>query len=79
MTTYSALLVYPEGDTQEASGRLSINQIVDINGSPLRPPLPTVKMIAFRVYKISKNESRGEHVTSYHLELVRREEMLEYV
>ncbi len=72
MTLYSKLLVYPEGDTQDALLSLTINQIVDLNGSPLSLPLPTAKMIAYRVYKISKNETRGEHVTHYHLALGER-------
>jgi len=79
MTIYSEQLVYPDGDTQEAAVPLTINQIVDVNGIPLSLPLPTVKTLAYRVFRISKNETRGEHVTSYFLELVRHEEMLEYV
>ena len=79
MTTYTQTLVYPDGDTQETDIPLRINQIVDLNGKPLAPPLPTLKMIVYRVFRITKNETRGEHVTAYHLELVRREEMLGYV
>ena len=79
MTIYEEILVYPEGDTQEAPSQLVLNQIVDVNGSPLQLPLPTAKMIAYRVYRIAKNEIRGEHTTRYHLCLVRREEMYEYV
>ena len=79
MTTYSRFLVYPDGDTQEAASQLQVNQIVDLNGIPLTPPLPTVRMIVYRVYKITAGESRGEHTTRYHLELVKREEMLEYM
>ena len=79
MTIYTRLLVYPNGDTQEARVSLRINQIVDLNGYPLDLPLDTVKMIAYRVNKITTCESRGEETTSYHLELVRREEMLEYI
>ncbi|MBN1685797.1 MAG: hypothetical protein JW852_04035 [Spirochaetales bacterium] len=79
MTLYSYILVYPEGDTQEAAAELKINQLVDLNGIPLKLPLPTVKMVVYRVSKITKYETRAEVVTRYHLELVRREEMLEYV
>ena len=79
MTTYSRVLVYPDGDVQDAGPELRINQIVDLNGNPLNPPLPTVRMIVYRVYKITADEVRGEHTTRYHLALVRREEMLEYV
>jgi len=79
VTIYSHILVYPEGDVQNAPSPLRINQIVDLNGIPLSPPLPTVRMIVYRVYKITADESRGEHMTRYHLELVNREEMLDYV
>ena len=79
MTEYSHHLVYPEGDLQEAFQPLAINQLVDINGRPLTLPLPTLKMIVYRVYKITKSESRAEHCTKYHLELVRRDEMLEHM
>jgi len=77
MTIYSRVLVYPDGDTQEAVAILRINQLVDLNGNPLQMPLPTVRMIAYRVYKITTSESKGESVTRYHLELVRRDEMFE--
>ncbi len=79
MTVYSHYLVYPEGDMQEAAQPLTINQLVDINGRTLALPLPTVKMIVYRVYKITQGETKGEITTKYHLELVRRDEMLEHL
>lgn len=79
MTIYTDLLVYPEGDTQEALQQLTINQLVDLNGAPLALPLPTAKMIVYRVYKITKSEMKGEITTRYHLELVRRDELLEHL
>ena len=77
MTLYSYVLVYPDGEAQEAVVQLRINQLVDLNGIPLKLPLPTSRMIVYRVYKITESETRGERVTRYHLELVRRKEMLE--
>jgi hypothetical protein len=77
MTLETRLLVYPEGDTQEIPHTLRFNQVVDINGRPLRLPLPTVKMIAYRVGKISTKEERGERTVSYHLDLLRRNDMIE--
>ena len=77
MTLYSRRLVYPEGDTQEISHRLTINQVVDLNGLPLEPPLPTDRMIVYRVYKITTDVSVGEEVTNYHLDLIRRDELTE--
>jgi hypothetical protein len=77
MTLESRILVYPEGDTQEIPHTLRFNQVVDINGRPLPLPLPTVKMIAYRVSKISTREERGERITSYYLDLLKRNDMLE--
>ena len=74
MTIYSSYLVYPEGDKQEAETVLHINQLVDINGNPLALPLRTTKMIVYRVYKMTKNETRGEETTYYYLELIKRDE-----
>jgi len=71
----SYYLVYPEGEIQEISSRLEFNVIVDMNGTPLRLPLKTHRMIVYRVYKIRENEKRGEKETYYHLELVRGEEL----
>ncbi len=69
------IIVYPEGDTQEIPHILRLNQIVDINGFPLRTPLQSVKVIAFRVYKKTTAENRNETVTSFHLEQLSLEEL----
>ncbi len=61
-------IVYPEGDRQEISHHLSINQIVDINGYPLNMPLKSAKMIAYRVYRKSTQETRNEVITSFFLQ-----------
>jgi hypothetical protein len=53
------VLVYPEGDTQEIRHRLQINQIVDLNGNPLRFPLRNTRIIAYRVYRISTRQPVG--------------------
>lgn len=79
MTVETKLIVFPDGDRQEISQGLRFNQVVDINGRPLPLPLPTVKMIAYRVVKISTREERGERVISYYLDLLRRSDMLEIV
>jgi hypothetical protein len=71
-------IVFPEGDTQEIPSRLSLNDIVDINGQPIPLPLPTNRMIAFRVAKIRVNENRGGNETFHHLELLSAEELLPY-
>ena len=61
-------IVFPEGDRQEISHTLYINQIVDINGYPLDMPLRTSKMIAYRIYKKSMEETRNEVITSFFLQ-----------
>lgn len=68
-------LVYPEGEVQEIEHPLPFNQIVGLNGEPLQLPLPTHRMIVYRVYKISRDVKKGETVHSYHLELVKGDEL----
>ena len=71
-------IVFPEGDVQEIPGRLPINDIVDINGKHLPLPLPTNRMIAFRVAKISTSEGKGSSETYHFLDLLSAEELLEF-
>jgi len=70
-------IVFPEGDRQEIPHRLSVNQLVDLNGYPLPAPLPTSRMIVYRVRRISTDSGRNGETVSYHLELVGREELEE--
>ncbi|MDR0497762.1 MAG: hypothetical protein LBH42_09120 [Treponema sp.] len=74
-----SFIVYPEGDTQEIQGRLAFNQLVDINGNLLNIPLPTVKMIVFRVAKISTDEYKGGATVYHYLEQLSAGELQEYV
>ncbi|MDR3173874.1 MAG: hypothetical protein LBU19_06475 [Treponema sp.] len=78
MLIHEYFVVFPEGDIQEISTRLPLNAVVDINGRILDLPLPTNRMIAFRVYKIRVNESRGTNETLHYLELLSAEELLPY-
>jgi hypothetical protein len=71
-------IVYPEGDTQEVQGRLRLNEIVDVNGNPLPLPLPTNKMIAFKVARVSSRDYKGGTETYHYLELQSADELLEY-
>ncbi|MCL2214525.1 MAG: hypothetical protein FWC06_04865 [Treponema sp.] len=71
-------IVFPEGDFQEVSGRLPFNTIVDMNGNVLSLPLPTNKMIAFKVAGIKTEEKTGETITYHLLDLLSAEELLEY-
>ena len=68
-------VAYPEGDQREIEHELGVNQLVDLNGMPLPLPLPTSRMIVYRVWKVStRQESYTEEIT-YHLELVTKPEM----
>jgi hypothetical protein len=78
MFTNEFFVIFPEGDVQEISGRLPINAVVDINGRPLPLPLPTNRMIAFRVIKIKTDENKGGNETFHFLELLSVEELLAY-
>jgi hypothetical protein len=70
MYTIGFYIVFPEGDAQEIGGPLSLNSLVDLNGNPLSFPLPTNRMIVFRVMKISARENKGGKETFHYLELV---------
>jgi len=71
----SCRIVYPEGDVIEIEHDLSINQLVDLNGMPLPLPLPTARMIAYRVFRKSTQVVRKEEMVSYYLELVSAAEL----
>ena len=71
-------LVFPEGDTQEIEWALNFGQIVDVSGRPLSLPVPTVRMLAFRVRRISTEETRNEDITSYSLEQLFPEDLAAY-
>ena len=68
-------IVYPEGDSREIEHDLRVNQLVDLNGNPLPLPLPTARMIVYRVWKVSTQAERHEECIFYHLELVTRPEL----
>jgi hypothetical protein len=52
-----------------------VNQLVDLNGNPLALPLPSARMIVYRVWKVSTQVERHEESVFYHLELVTRPEL----
>ena len=78
MFTTEFFIVFPEGDVQEIDKRLPFNSIVDINGNQLSLPLPTNRMIAFKVGRIKTDENKGGNETYHFLELLSAEELLEY-
>ena len=77
MVPHTFMIVYPEGDSREIEHALKVNQLVDLNGNPLALPLPTSKMIVYRVWKISTRVEWKDEETCYHLELVTRPELEE--
>ena len=79
MFTQDFYIVFPEGDLQEVPGRLPFNTMVDMNGNVLDLPLPTNKMIVFRVARIKTSENKGSNETFHFLELVSAEELLPFV
>lgn len=73
------LIVFPEGETQEISGELPFNALVDMNGGLLDLPLRTHRMIAYRVSRITSSEDRGETIKRYFLDLVAAGELASLV
>ncbi|MCL2763779.1 MAG: hypothetical protein FWD40_00670 [Treponema sp.] len=71
-------IVFPEGDVQEIRGRLPFNSLVDMNGNVLGLPLPTNKMIVFKVAGIKTEEKKGSSTTYHFLDLLSAEELLGY-
>jgi len=70
MRMNSYYLVYPEGDLQEIDAPLSFDEIVGLNGMPIRLPLATARTLAYRVYRINRKEERGETAHFYFLEQI---------
>lgn len=79
MQIYTDVVVFPEGETQEIQAGLAINSLVDLNGRELELPLPTNRIIAYRVVKMRTKEERGETTRFFFLELVPASELLQYV
>jgi len=72
-------IVFPEGDVQEVPARLPFNTLVDMNGNLLNLPLPTNKMIVFKVAGIKTEERKGVSETYHFLDMLSAEELIEYV
>jgi len=63
-------IVYPEGEAQEIPGPLRIGALVDLNGQPLPSPLPSLRIIAYRVGRVVSKEGRNSTEILHYLELV---------
>ena len=71
-------IIFPEGDRQEIDWPLRFHQVVDVGGRPLQQPVPTTRMLAYRVFRISTEETRNEEITSYQLEQLLPNDLIEY-
>ena len=78
MTLDEYYIVYPEGGSQELETPLRIDELVDLNGRRLPLPLPSPRVIAYRVVKIRHTEERGTHSVFHYVELVPAHELLAY-
>lgn len=72
-------IVYPEGDTAEINWSLRFNQLVGVDGRPLRLPLITTRLIAYRVNRVSTKDTRNEQIVEYHLEQLFPEQLGGYL
>jgi hypothetical protein len=79
MTLYEFHIVFPEGETQEIEHQLGPGDIVDVNGTPLRLPLPTNRMLAYHVCRKRTAEERGLVITWYYLEQLSAADLLEWI
>ncbi len=78
MTVDEYYIVYPDGESQELEAPLRIDSLVDLNGRTLALPLPSPRVIAYRVTKIRHTEERGCHSVFHYVELVPARELLSY-
>ncbi len=78
MHVVSSYIVYPEGEEQEIGRLLRPGELVGINAEPLALPLPTNRMIAYRVSAIRRTESKGETEVRHYLELMSAAELREF-
>lgn len=78
MTLYEFHLVFPDGQTQEIRHQLRGGELVDVNGLELSVPLPTNRMLAYRIARKRTAEDRGLVVTWYFLEQMTAMDLLGY-
>ena len=79
MYMFENYIVFPEGDTQEIVSDLPFDALVDLNGKLLGLPLPSCRMIAYRVIKIRREEGKGLQRSFHYLELVPPTELAGYL
>lgn len=72
-------VTFPDGEVREINHSLQTGILVDINARLLALPLPTNRMIAYRVSGMRTRENRGIIETGYLLEQLNAAELLEYL
>jgi hypothetical protein len=78
MTIDEFYIVYPEGECQELEAPLRIDQLVDLNGRALPLPLPSPRIIAYRITKVRHTEEKGVHAVFHYAELVSASDLISY-
>lgn len=71
-------IIFPEGDKQEIGWPLRFHQVVDVGGRPIQLPVATTRMLAYRVFRVSTEDTRNEEITTYHLEQLFPDDLSEY-
>lgn len=79
MTIYEYYVTFPDGELREIDHPLQTGTLVDINAFPLSLPLPTNRMIVYRISAMRTKESRGTIATAYLLEQLDSEELVEFL
>lgn len=72
-------LVFPDGEEQEIDFDPPFNQLLDCNGNPLRLPLASEKILAYRSYSVRRREDTGITQVFHRLELVPAVELKAFV
>jgi hypothetical protein len=71
-------LVYPGGERQEIGKSLQMNQVVDMNGHPLRISPPAPRIIAYRIFRVSTRDETGFRRRYHYAELMNMEQLESY-
>lgn len=79
MTLQENYIVYPDGEQQEIDFSLRVNQVVDLNGRPLRLSWPPPRVIAYRIYKVRTAEETGYLRRLHYAELMNMEQLASFV
>lgn len=79
MTLYEFYVSFPDGDTREIDTPLSMADLFDVNAVPLTLPLPSNRMLAYRIASRRTTEERGIVTTFYSLEQLSSDDLLAYI